>query len=161
MILYVNHIWFCTWFLYVDFFMWIIYDFVHWKIFSYSRKTLAFSYEYIYISKIIYKPTKEYKLVNLWNPIKTLWNVSIFHIFIILYFPYISYFLWIHIGPWLFWSTAMIRFTSLYPFSDLQMKPTLYSWNENSFDYAPNTCTHTHTHTHIYIYIERETEFHL
>ena len=49
-------------------------------------------YIYIYIWKIFCKPKKRCKLVNLWNPIKILWNVSIFHIFIIIDFPYISYF---------------------------------------------------------------------
>ena len=85
--------------------------------------------------KIFCKPKKKCKLVNLWNPIKIQWNVSIFQIFnnwLFIYFIF-PYFLWIYIVPWLFWSTAMIRFTSLYSFIGLQMKPTIY----------------------IYIYIER------
>ena len=64
-----------------------------------SRRPL-YIHTYIYIErewererdKIICKPTKKCKLLNLLNHIKIIWNVSIFHIFKIINFPYISYF---------------------------------------------------------------------
>ena len=70
---------------------------IHNEIWLCSR-TFVYIYTYIYIyiciyrGKIICESQKEYKLINLWNPEEIIWNVSTFHIFIIIYFLYISYF---------------------------------------------------------------------